>query len=120
MTIAPLLLQSQEGYNPLRERGEQMTITLNLPDAVEGALKREATSRGTTPEELILSDLERLYLVPETDLEPPLKTGADLLKLWKKEGAFLAREDLPDSPELARQIREQVQHERDYLWDTAE
>ena len=41
-----------------------------------------------------------------------LKTGADLLALWEQEGAFLPREDIPDSPIYARQLREEPQRPR--------
>ena len=38
-----------------------MTIILDLPPDVEGALTREAQRQGTTPESLLLGDIRRLY-----------------------------------------------------------
>ncbi len=38
----------------------------------------------------------------EKQPEQPPRTGADLLALWEQEEAFLPREDLADSPTLAR------------------
>ena len=49
----------------------------------------------------------------EKQPEQPPRTGADLLALWEQEEAFLPREDLADSPTLARQIREQSQQARE-------
>lgn len=49
----------------------------------------------------------------EKQSEQTPRIGADLLALWEQEGAFLLREDLPDSPTLARQIREQAQQVRE-------
>ena len=86
---------------------------LDLPPGMEVTLAREAAQHGTTPELLALDGLRRLF--PAADNAP--KTGADLLALWERQGAFLPREDLPDSPELALQLREQAQHERDALWE---
>jgi hypothetical protein len=40
------------------------------------------------------------------------RTGRDLLALWEREGAFLPEDDRPDSPELARQIREEAWGQR--------
>jgi hypothetical protein len=94
-----------------------MTIILDLPASVEDALTQEADRRGITPQSLVLDDLQRLYPSRKAGSAAQQKTGADIIAIWEKEGAFLAREDLPDSPELARQIREKAQHARDYLWD---
>ncbi len=49
----------------------------------------------------------------EKQPEQPPRTGADLLALWEQEKAFLPREDLTDSPALARRLREQSQQVRE-------
>jgi hypothetical protein len=80
-----------------------MTLILDLPPGVEEALAREAARRGTTPESLALDGLRQLF--PEADDMP--KTGAELLAIMEREGLFLEpREGDPDSPELARRIRD--------------
>ena len=86
-------------------------MTITLTPEIERALAARATRAGMTPELLVLRDLHELYLEREQRDETP-RTGADLLALWEQEGAFLAREDLPDSPALAHQIREQSQKPR--------
>ena len=87
-------------------------MTITLTPEIEHALAARAAQQGTTPETLALRDLRVLY-VEETRPEEAPRTGADLLALWEREGAFLAREDLADSPVLARQIRQQSQQGRE-------
>ncbi len=41
------------------------------------------------------------------------KNGKELIALLEKDGAFISGEGLPDSPEYARQIREQSQAPRE-------
>lgn len=83
-----------------------MTLILDLPASVENTLTREAQRRGTTPEALALGVLldELPQRFPEAVDAP--KTGADLLAIMHRDGLFLDRAGQPDSPELARQIRE--------------
>ena len=81
-------------------------MTITLSPEIERALTARAMQQGTTPELLALHDLNGLYVEPGLLEETP-QTGAELLALWEQEGAFLARQDLPDSPALARQLREQ-------------
>ena len=87
-------------------------MTITLTPEIERALTVRATQQGTTPELLALHDLNGLYVEPGQPEQPP-RTGADLLALWEQEGAFLPREDLPDSTTLARQLREQSQQVRE-------
>ena len=86
-------------------------MTITLTPEIEGALIVRAAQQGTTPQLLALHDLHELYIGDTQAAGTPL-TGADLLVLWEQEGAFLPREDLPDSPTLARQVREQAQQVR--------
>ncbi len=92
-------------------RAEDEAMTITLTPEIERALAARAAQQGTTPELLALHDLRGLY-VEDAQVEGTPQTGADLLALWEQEGAFLPREDLPDSPALARQIREQAQQVR--------
>lgn len=87
-------------------------MTITLTPEIERALAMRAERQGTTPEMVALQDLRGLY-IKNGQTEEISQTGADLLALWEQEGAFLPREDLPDSPTLARQIREQSQQERE-------
>ncbi len=73
-----------------------MTLTLELPPEVEGALAEEARREGTTPEQLVLKDLRRRYQVPE----PRPDTMLELFAKWEAEDAT----DDPD--ELARRNQE--------------
>ena len=38
-----------------------MTLTLELPPEIEGALAEEAQRQGTTPEQIVLDDLRQRY-----------------------------------------------------------
>ena len=40
-----------------------MTLTLELPPDVEGALAEDARHQGTTPEQLVLDDLRQRYVI---------------------------------------------------------
>lgn len=44
-----------------------MTLTLELPPEVEGALETEARRKGTTPAQLVLEDLRQRYPAPRQD-----------------------------------------------------
>ena len=87
-------------------------MTITLTPEIEQALAERAARQGTTPELLAIHNLRGLYVESEAPEETP-RTGAELLALWEQEGAFLARQDLPDSPLLARQLREQSQQARE-------
>lgn len=73
-----------------------MTLTLELPPEVEGALAEEARRKGTTPEQLVLKDLRQRYSAPE----PRPNTMLELFAKWEAEDAT----DDPD--ELARRNQE--------------
>jgi hypothetical protein len=98
-----------------------MTLILDLPSEIEETLAREAAEQGITPEHLALDGLRRLFpasvRTPGDGSGDTPQTGAEMLAIMKREGLFIKREDQRDSPELARQIREQAQHARDYLWE---
>ena len=73
-----------------------MTLTLELPAEVEGALTDEARRKGTTPEQLVLDDLRRKY---PASVAPRDKMAA-LFVQWEAEDAT----DDPD--EIARRNQE--------------
>ncbi len=66
-----------------------MTLTLELPPEVEGALAEEARREGTTPEQLVLKDLRRRYVVPE----PRPDTMLELFAKWEAEDPVTGPED---------------------------
>ena len=84
-----------------------MTLTLDLPAALEQRLRAAAEEDGVAPEDFTLSLLER------TLPEPPAPiTGADVVRRWKETGvigAWADREDIGDSSEFARKLREEAQ-----------
>ena len=76
-----------------------MTLTLELPPEVEGALENEARREGTTPAQLVLEDLRRRYLAPAPRQDNRNKMTA-LFAQWEKE-------DATDNPvEIARRNQE--------------
>lgn len=95
-----------------------MTHTLELPPVFEEIATRQAQKDGKSVAEYLpdlvqkaLIQQEGPYSVAENET---LKTGADLLALWEREGMFLPVEDMPDSPAYARQIREKSQSARGF------
>lgn len=80
-----------------------MTLTLELPLDMEGALREEARRKGTTPERLALDGLRHLFSshAPETPpSETTLSPTAALFAAW-------AEEDRTDDPqEVARRQNE--------------
>ena len=64
-----------------------MTLTLELPPEVEGALENEARRKGTTPAQLVLEDLRRRYPAPRQD------KMAALFAQWEKEDPITGPED---------------------------
>ena len=73
-----------------------MTLTLELPPEVEGALETEARLKGTTPAQLVLEDLRRRYPSPARRQD----TMTELFARWDAE-------DATDDPvEIARRNQE--------------
>lgn len=93
-----------------------MAMTLELPADIEQAISLEAQRRGTTPEEQALETLRLAYASAPAQDYP--KTGAELLAIMHRDNLFVPRrEGDPDSPERARQIREEAQRPREHLWN---
>ena len=81
-----------------------MGVTLELPQELATALTDEASQRG-----LSLSDYA-LQLLSDGHLSnSPIRTGAELLTYWQREGVIGTRTDIVDSQEHARKLREQAQ-----------
>lgn len=97
--------------------------TIELPAPVQDALEADAQAQSRPAADVVADLLAASYGLPVTDDAPVLKavtdsvgvsdtSGAAVLAQWEKDGVFLPMDDLPDSPELARQIREQAQAPR--------
>ena len=69
-----------------------MTLTLELPPEVEGALANEARRKGTTPAQLVLEDLRRRYPAPAPRQDTQDKMTA-LFAQWEKEDPITGPED---------------------------
>lgn len=80
-----------------------MTLTLDLPPDLEKILSTEASGLGLPLTEYVLQVLSS-GKVSETTL----KTGADLVAYWRREGLIGTRSDIADSQRHARQIRDQA------------
>ena len=66
-----------------------MTLTLELPPDVEGALAEQARREGTTPEQLVLKDLQQRYSAPA----PRPDTMLELFAKWEVEDPITGPED---------------------------
>lgn len=91
-----------------------MTIVIDLTPEQETRLRRKAERDGQNPEAvaraLLMQALEdEAQGKPAADVLTDT-SGAATLAAWEADGALLPREDLPDSPTLARQLREQSQN----------
>lgn len=80
-----------------------MSQTIELPDDLADALTVEAERAG-----LSLPDYAaRLLATPQ--VPAGVTTGADLVAYWRAEGLIGDGTDVPDSPALARQLRDAAQ-----------
>jgi hypothetical protein len=82
-----------------------MSITLDVSDELAEELAEEAARQGVSLEEYAQRVLEmgrRLPVVP--------KDGAALVAYWQAEGLIGSRNDINDSQQHARQLREKAEH----------
>lgn len=86
-----------------------MTHWITLAPEIEEAAVRQAQHRGLSLDEYLPELLAQAVTQETVAGEPVPRTGADLLALWEREGAFLPHETAPDAPALARQLREKAQ-----------
>lgn len=86
-----------------------MTLTLDLPSELEARIVTEAQKQGVEPAEYVMQVVDR-----STPGRAALTKGEELVAYWEREGvlgAWADRDDLPDSPEYARQLREAIEAE---------
>ncbi len=94
--------------------------TIELPPSVLAALEADAKAQARPVGDVLAEVLTERYgdasprgrVFTEAITERANATdttGAAVLAQWEKDGAFLPLDDLPDSPILARQRREQAQ-----------
>jgi hypothetical protein len=76
-----------------------MTLTLELPQALEEELAAEAARLGLSLAEYALRLIER------ASRENAPMTGAELVGYWQREGLVGTRPDITDSAAYAREIR---------------
>ena len=81
-----------------------MTLTVELPPALESELTAEAGRLG-----LPLPEYALLVLSTGRVLASPPQTGAELVQYWKQAGVIGSRPDILDSQEHARVLREQAE-----------
>jgi hypothetical protein len=84
-----------------------MTLTLELPPALESRVTDAAARRGLSPTEYVLQ------VVETATAETPAPTrGEELIAYWEREGVlgiWADRTDIPDSPEYARELRRRAE-----------
>jgi hypothetical protein len=81
-----------------------MPKTLELPDDLANALTDDATRLG-----LSLSDYALRVLASTRQPQAEIRTGADLVAYWQREGLIGSLTDDVDSSVEARRLREQAQ-----------
>ncbi len=81
-----------------------MPLTVELPDDLAGALSDEAQRLGMS-----LPDYAVSLLTAARPATASVRTGADLVALWRSEGLIGTRSDIADPSAHARQLREQAQ-----------
>jgi len=81
-----------------------MTLTLELPQALERRLSDEATRLGLPLEKYAL----RLLGSPP-ELEEATLTGAELVARWRSQGVIGSRKDIQDSQTHARKLRQEAE-----------
>jgi hypothetical protein len=98
-----VLIFRRKRQNWIRE-GNEMSITLELPDELTNELSAEADQYGVPLPEYLIRLLSTIFV---TDKKP--KTGVELVEYWQSEGLIGTRSDIADSQTHARQIRQQAQ-----------
>lgn len=81
-----------------------MSLVLNLPTELETELSAQADRLGLPLGDYVLRLLAGGHVAPSQ-----LRTGAELVAFWQREGLVGTRSDLIDSPAHARVLREQAQ-----------
>ena len=81
-----------------------MSLTLKLPPELETELGAEASRRG-----LALSEYVERLLLACPPLTPMPRNGSELVSYWQGEGLVGARDDVSDSQEHARMLRQRAE-----------
>jgi len=81
-----------------------MSITLDLPQALENELATEAARLGLSLSAYVLRLLSTRSLVG-----PVPTTGAELVAYWQREGVIGTRSEIVDSQAHARQLRHKAE-----------
>jgi hypothetical protein len=82
-----------------------MSLTLELPAELAAALEAEASRLG-----LSLGDYALRLLASAGPHRDDVRTGADLVAYWHREGLIGTRPDIADSSAHARALRDQAEH----------
>ena len=77
-----------------------MTLTLKLPPNLEKELAAEAAELRLT-----LPEYAFRVLASGRAAGAPVRTGAELVAYWEKEGLFGSRPDITDPEKFARELR---------------
>jgi len=84
-----------------------VSITLDLPGDLEQKLALEAAERGMPLTDYAIELLSRG--TSATGEEDEVRTGADLVDFWEREGLIGYRDDITDSVAYAQEIRRQAE-----------
>jgi hypothetical protein len=87
-----------------------MTLTIELTPEEEERLRQKAARLGLDEAGYI----RRIINEEATDEEDLPKTPAEAIAYWEREGVFGTFGNRPDSPEFARQLRQQASTRK---WD---
>jgi hypothetical protein len=89
---------------------KEMTLTLELPEALEAELTAEAARQGLSLSEYAL----QLLRAAHRPAGAAPQTGAELVAYWQAAGLIGTRSDIADSQEYARKLRAEAERRK---WD---
>ena len=84
-----------------------MNIAVDLPEELENQLSVEAAELGLSLPQYVPRVLSTGVVIGKK-----LKTGAELVDYWQKEGVIGGRSEITDSQARARQIRNKAEQPR--------
>lgn len=86
-----------------------MPLTLDLPGDLERTLNAKAACLGVPVAEYAVQILAKSQSIDELR---EIRTGADLVAFWERNGVIGSRPDIVDSVEHARGLRAQAERRR--------
>ncbi len=87
-----------------------MTHTVNLDEIIEKIATEKAALRNVSVDDYLSSLIvDSLRLQDFEPIEPGSLSGAEIIEYWKRNGGFVDMSNCPDSPEYARQIRQNAE-----------